>query len=196
MSAETSEDPPAGAGIHLGLGEIQRRFYELVTAREGVGKTLAERGLGPEHLAALVVGDQRLGAVDRLDIYASMYFFRILDVLRDAYPKVVAVVGDAAFHNLVTDYLQACPPAHPNLAFAGQRFPAYLAGHPLVVEKPWIVALARLERAYTDVFDGPDAPVLSLGDLAALPPSAIMALRLTFIPCHRVLTHPFALHAA
>ena len=76
------------------------------------------------------MADAKLSAVDRLDVYANMYFFRMLDVLRDDYAKVVAVVGDDAFHNLVTDYLVACRPAHPSLREVGARLPGFLARHP------------------------------------------------------------------
>jgi hypothetical protein len=129
------ESPPS-------LAEIQERFYALVTAPEGVGKALVERGLAPEDLARMVVGDARLGAVARLDVYANMYFFRILDVLREAYPKLTAAVGDSAFHDLITDYLLACPPAHPSVAHAGDRLPQFLSTHPLALERPWLLPLA------------------------------------------------------
>jgi hypothetical protein len=182
-----SRDRPAA------LAAIQERFYDLVTAPEGVARALADAGLSERDLGAMVVHDQRLGAVDRLDIYANMYFYRILDVLRDAYPKVTAVVGDAAFHNLVTEYLVACRPAHPSLAQAGDRLPRTLADHALVVERPWLPALAALERAYTELHDGPDAETLTLDDVRALEPERLAALPLRLIPCQRLLVHPFAL---
>ena len=54
----------------------------------------------------MVVGDERLSAVERLDVYATMYFVRIHDVLRDEYARTAAVLGGEAFHALVTDYLR------------------------------------------------------------------------------------------
>jgi hypothetical protein len=163
------------------LADLQERFYALVTAPEGVAKALGE-----DSLADVIAGDERLDAVARLDIYASMYFYRLLDVLRDAYPRVLAELGDAAFHNLVTDYLLACPPAHPNIVEAGARLPQFLAGHPLGKERPTLAALAWLERARIEVFDGPDAPTLTLDAVRGLPPDEIPSLRLALIPCHRL----------
>jgi hypothetical protein len=175
------------------LAAIQERFYALVTAPEGVGRALAAEGREASDLEAMVVGDARLDAVARLDVYANMYFYRILDVLRDAYPKLVAAVGDAPFHDLVTDYLLACRPRHPSIALTGDRLPRFLAGHRLAAERPWLAPLATLERAHTELFDGPDAETLTLDEVRTLPADELASLPLALIPCHRLLEHPFAL---
>jgi hypothetical protein len=177
----------------MSLRELQARFHDLVTAPEGVQKTLADQGASTRALEAMVVGDAKLSAVARLDIYANMYFFRLLDVLRDDYAKVVAAAGNPAFHNLVTDYLVACPPAHPSIAQAGARFPQFLAGHALAQEHPWLPALATLERTYSELFDGPDAEPLALEAMKILAPAEIMALVLRPIPCHRLIRHAHAI---
>jgi hypothetical protein len=174
------------------LAELQSRFYDFVTAPEGVAKTLAGRGQSLAIVEEMVAGDARLSAVDRLDVYANMYFFRLLEVLRDDYPKVAAAVGEAAFHNLVTDYLVACPPAHPSIAHAGARLPRFLEGHAAGRERPWLPALAALERAHTELFDGRDGDPLTLEELRTTGPDEIMALVLRPVPCARLLSHPFA----
>ena len=76
------------------LADIEARFYELVTARDSVAVTVAERG--PEVRRAveqMVAGDARLPAIARLEIYADMYFARIRDVLADEYAKTAADRG-------------------------------------------------------------------------------------------------------
>jgi hypothetical protein len=175
------------------LAQIQERFYALVTAPEGVGAALAADGLTAGDLESMVVGDERLEALARLDVYANMYFYRILEVLRGDYPRLTAALGDPAFHNLITDYLVACRPRHPSIALAGDRLPEFLASHALGAERPWLVPLASLERAYTELFDGPDAATLGLDDVRALAPPALAALPLGLVPCHRILVHPFAI---
>jgi hypothetical protein len=164
------------------LAELQRRFFELVTGAEGVAKELAARGIAEPALAALVAGDERASAVERLDVYANMYFFRILDVLRGDYPKLVAVLGDDTFHNLATDYLQAHPSRHPSLRFVGAALPEFLASHAAVAGRPWVRELAALEWARVDVFDRTDAPVLSREALADVAPEAFAALALAPVP--------------
>lgn len=169
------------------LADIQARFHALVTAPEDVARTLQDRGMTAADLAPLVRGDERLPAAARLDIYANMYFFRILDVLRDAYPKTASILGEVPFHNLITDYLIACPPAHPSIGRAGDRLPDFLARHPLGIENPTLAPLARLELAYVHLHDGPDAATLTAGDLKKLSPGDLAARPLRLIPCHQIL---------
>ena len=175
------------------LADAQARFHALVTAREDVATIAARDGAARDAIDAMVVGDARLSAVDRLDVYASMYFVRIHDVLREELARTAAVLGGEAFHALVTDYLQACPPAHPSLREAGARLPAFLATHALAADRPWLAELARLERARLEVFDGPDAAPLTLAALRDVPPERFGAVRLRLIPAHRLLAARFTI---
>ena len=174
------------------LRETLERFHQLIVAPTGVSEGLAQHGLSPDDLARMIVGDDRLSAVDRLDIYANMYFFRIRDVLAGDYPKLSARIGDAQFHNLVTDYLLACPPRNHSLREAGDRMAEFLATHAFGLEDPALVDLARLERARVEVFDGPDAETLSFDALRALPPETFGSLELRLIPSRLrlLLCHP------
>jgi hypothetical protein len=164
------------------LAELQRRFFELVTGPEGVAKELARRGVPERELAAIIAGDARATAVERLDVYANMYFFRILDVLRADYPKLAATLGDDAFHDLATDYLQAHPSRHPSLRHVGAALPGFVAGHAIATQRPWVAELAALEWARVDVFDRADADLLAREALAGLPPEAFAGLALAPVP--------------
>lgn len=156
------------------LREIQETFWRLITAPEGVGAAIDDpaRGSGPdpERLAALFAGDDRLGAIERLDIYANMYFYRLLDCLREDFPKTAAAAGAAGFHNLVTDFLLRHPSTHPSLRELGRPLAGFIAGHPAAAERSWLPDLARLEWARTDLFDAPDATPAGRDTLAAIPP--------------------------
>ena len=182
-----SEPAPALAGV-------QRRFYELVTAPEGVAKGLGDLGLQEGDLARMVAGDARLSAVGRLDVYANMYFFRLRDALRDDYPKLVSALGDDEFHNLVVDYLLACPPTDFSIRNAGEKLPGFLPRHRLSADRPWLADLAGLERHRTDVFDAADARVLDAEHLRTLPPEAFEHLRVQLIPARRVFKVRFPVH--
>ena len=169
------------------LRETEELFWKLITAPEGVADGLRRIDMKPEELGGVIAGDARLDAVQRLDIYANMYFWRLLDILRGDFSAVVAAVGDDAFHNLVTDYLLACPSPHPSVRNVGARLADFLATQPLGVERPWLVELARLERVRIELFDGPDAEPLTLDELRARAPEDFVTLPLPLVPSHRFL---------
>ena len=139
------------------LADTQQLLWRLIAAPEGVAAALAaDSDRGGTLTAALqctVRGDARLSAVERLDIYANMYFFRILDVLKEDYPATCALLGDVAFHNIVTDYLLSHAPTHFSIREAGRHLPAVLAAHAAASIHPSAADLARFERALNDAFD-------------------------------------------
>jgi hypothetical protein len=164
------------------LAELQRRFFELITGAESVTAELVARGVPASDVEgvarALAVADARGSAVERLDVYANMYFFRILDALRADYPKLLAVMGDEAFHDLATGYLLAHPSRHPSLRYVGEKLPGFVAEHRLAKERPWIGELAALEWARVDVFDRADAEVMTREVLASVAPEEFGGVRL------------------
>jgi hypothetical protein len=174
------------------LADLQKLFYELVTAPEDVPATLRARGpAAARAVADAIAGDARLSAAARLDVYAGMYFFRLHDVLRDEAPRTAVLLGGDAFHNLVTDYLIACRPNHPSLREAGARLPAFLATHATAADRPWLAELARLERARLELVDGPDAEPLTLDMVRARPPEQLGELTLRLVPSHALLDDRF-----
>lgn len=172
------------------LRETQKILWQLITAPEGVAKGLAEledpSRVLPEGLEGLVRSDERLSAVERLDVYANMYFFRILDCLKEDFPAVRATVGETHFHNLVTGYLIDHPSTHPSLRWAGRHLPAFLDANDLGRERPWLSDLARLEWAILDAFDAPDAEPLAPERLEALPPERWAEARIRLSPSLRI----------
>lgn len=174
-----------------GLRGLQDLFWRLITAPEGVGPALeeltAQGRLEPGALDRLFAGSAEVPAVERLDIYANMYFYRLLDCLEEDFPKTRRALGTDRFHNLVTDYLLAHPSGHPSLRFLGRRLPDFLDGHRLRDEAPWIADLARLEWARADLFDAADAPALRRETLAGLPPERAGDARFPLIPAFRLL---------
>jgi len=151
------------------LKDLQSLLYRLITAPSGVAEGLAaEHDLGAGGLDAIVLGDERLSSEARVDIYANMYFYRILDALKEDFPATLAVLGDENFHNLVTGYLLEYPPTEPSITHSGSHLAEYLRDHPMRQAAPFIADLAKLERATVEVFLGPDAPALDTDALRAI----------------------------
>ena len=170
------------------LKDLQNLLYRLITAPSGVAEGLgAEHALPAGGLAVLVDGDERLSAEARVDVYADMYFYRLLEVLKEDYPATLAVLGEANFHNLVTAYLIEHRPSEPSVRGAGKFLPDFLRGHPLRAEVPFVADVAILERAITDVFCAADASSLEASEMNALKPELWGAVKMRRIPASALL---------
>src|ERR1700693_586250 len=170
------------------LKDLQRLLYRLITAPSGVAEGLAaERDLGAGGLDAIVLGDDRLSAEARVDIYANMYFYRIRDALKEDFPATLAVLGGDNFHNLVTGYLLEYPPTEPSISHCGRYLADYLRDHPIREGTPFVADLAKLERAVVEVFHGPDDTALDPDSLRAIAPEDWPAMKLRMLPSAQIL---------
>jgi hypothetical protein len=150
------------------LQTLQGLLYRLITATNGVAEGLEAEKV-QVNLEDVIRGDERLSAVDHLEIYANAYFYRLLDILTEEYPATLAVLGEADFHNLVTGYLLAYPPTEPSVMYAGRYLADFLGGHPFRERRAYIADLARLERTVLEVFHRSDALALYAETMRAVP---------------------------
>jgi hypothetical protein len=170
------------------LKDLQSLLYRLITAVSGVAEGLAaERELNAGGLDAIVLGDDRLSSEARVDIYANMFFYRILDALKEDFPATLAVLGDENFHNLVTGYLLEYPPTEPTITNSGSHLAEYLHDYVMRERAPFIADLAKLERATVEVFLGPDAPTLDSDALRAVAPEDWPTMKLKLHPSAQIL---------
>ena len=170
------------------LQTLQRRFWQLITAPEGVGAGLSDVARDDSAAAPLggwIAAGGEDTARERLDVYADMYFFRLLDALKSDVPKVAQLLGDEAFHDLVTDYLVVHPSSHPSLRQVAAHLPDFLAHHPAGTGRPDLADRARLELARNDVFHGPASPSIDAQALAGVAPDAWPRLRFRVAPTVR-----------
>jgi hypothetical protein len=177
------------------LAELQQRFWRLMTAPEAVDVSLADlaaRDPGLVPLAGWIRAADEATAIERLNVYANGYFFRLQGILRDDYPKLAQLVGAAHFQNLATGYLLAFPSRNPSVRHIGRDLAAYLDGHELTATWPILPDLARLEWARGEAFDAADAPAVGEAALAAVPPDRWPLVRLRLQPALRLLrlAHP------
>lgn len=172
----------------LSLADLQARLFTLITARGKVTDELQRIGEEPRFVTDHVRGDAKLGAVERLDIYNGMYYFRLLeDVLQVDYPTVRAVLGPQRFANMVSEYLETYPPNHPSARYASERLPAFVTSWAERGQAPaYLPDLAALEWARVDVFDDADDQPLTVEALRATPPEALVTLPLRAVRASRL----------
>jgi hypothetical protein len=169
----------------LSLRELQRAFSAALAP--GGAETAA---IDPALLAS-ISGRGALDPAQRLEIYADMYRARLVDVLREDFPRILAILGDEEFGALAARYLVRHPSTHPSVRHVGRRFADFVAGE---VSAPFLGDLARLEWARVEVFDAPDAEPLSLSDLRSIAPEDWPALEFQPIPACLVIECAWPVH--
>jgi len=163
------------------LRRVQQRFWQLISAPTGVAAGLRQHSTEDpsiEPLNSWICAPDQAAAIERLDVYADMYFYRLLDILQGDYPKLQTLIGDAPFHNLITDYLLSHPSTFPTVRHVGSRLPQFLRGHQVAQTWPCAGNLADLEWARLEVFDCIDPQPLEAQALAQIPPEAWGGLRI------------------
>ena len=173
----------------LELDRVQRWMQAVIThpqgAAAGIDAPSAREQIdcSTSTVHRVIQPSQALTSIERLHVYASAYFARLLECLRSEFPALLHALGEETFDAFAFGYLQQYPSTSYTLANLGARFPQYLAetrpesGAALRVaqhdvgvqalachEQPegwtptwpqFLIDLAVLERTYSEVFDGP-----------------------------------------
>ena len=190
------------------LSVIQQWFQSVITHPDGVQEGMvAARSvlpLAPHELERIVTRSARLGATERLAVYANAYQARLMECLGEVFPLVRRVVGESGFGDFAVDYLQDFPPRSYTLNGLGRHFAAYLARvrPPREAETApdwadFVIELARFEWELFEVFDGPGVegqPPFQFAALAELSPEQWNEVRLQPAPCLRLLKSRFPLN--
>jgi hypothetical protein len=170
-----------------GLARAQRWLQQAILADQPA----------PEPAAARVLAAAaRLSAGECLGIYRRGYRLRLLETMAALHPGLRAWLGPDLFADFVLEYLDACPSRSYTLFELDRGFAAHLAARrpdrdqPAARRETWIdllIDLARYERAFAEVYDGPGTEHLPPGRAGPPPrrPGPGGAVRLA--PCLRVL---------
>ncbi|GAU65718.1 hypothetical protein SSP35_02_00850 [Streptomyces sp. NBRC 110611] len=169
------------ADVPCSLAAIQRWMQDALLAPGGsarpTGAQMAEVAAMAD-VADVVAASGRLTAEECFRIYYRGYRLRLLRCMRGQYPGMVHLLGRELFDRFALDYLDAHPSRSPSLDGLGAGFPGHLArtrpdadsdtgpdtgpdadsgGTP---HEEWIdllIDLARYERVFAAVLDGPEA---------------------------------------
>ncbi|MEY2931242.1 MAG: hypothetical protein RL033_1991, partial [Pseudomonadota bacterium] len=179
---------PTASPTAAPLAELQALFLDALRHPTGIAHWLEQGGAERrQQFAQTFAGTAAFGAAQRLDVYASSYFYRLLGALRELFPRVAFLCGDAHFHNLVTDYVLSCPSRDPDLRRLGERLPEFLRSHALGERWPLLLEWAELEQALNVALDAPDGELLTEEALLATPLEQWPELRFKFSPPTRCL---------
>lgn len=156
----------------MSLDETQRLFLRAICWPTGVADFLAQADEETRATFARTFTETAaFGRVARVDVYANAYFYRLLDALRELFPRLAALAGEAPFHDLITDYLLVHPSSEPDLRHAGDALPAFVARHALRDVVPMANDVARLEQALNHALDAPQGGHIERAALAIVEPT-------------------------
>jgi hypothetical protein len=167
----------------MNLLEIQRRMAAAIMAPLGPADGIATRTPGGRSMEAeageIITPNDRLTSVERLEIYARSYWYRLLDCFADDFPGLRAVLGQRTFDRLARAYLAELPSRSYTLRNLGSRLRPWLETHPGYAGQNLALALdmVRLEWAHIEAFDGPAERVLGPEDLVELNPDMVFRLQ-------------------
>ncbi|HVX12596.1 MAG TPA: DNA-binding domain-containing protein [Pirellulales bacterium] len=193
----------------LPLAVVQGWMQAVIMHPDGIEAGIespdAQRHLvvGLDDCESVIAPSRNLTGLERLSIYHNAYFARLLECMRSIYPAVARTLGDEAFDSLALGYLQAYPSRSYTLDRLGHNFAQFLdetrpdrddAGQPTEEWPDFLLELARLEWAISEVFDGPGSEnqhTLGAEDLLAVDPERWPELRLVAAPSLRTMAFRF-----
>ena len=153
------------------LNSQQAAFLKLVATPKDMAQVLDEN---PD-LDHRILESEKCSAADRLRIYSTAYYLRILETMKQNYSTLLDKMGEAEFATLVGDYILAHPPSHYSLNYVDQFFVEF-------IEDPELSDIALFEKIELECFFSKDTESLSLSDLEAIPQEEWMGLELRLIP--------------
>lgn len=126
---------------------------------------------GNEAILERLLDNSRTSRQTLFGVYRSAYVGRLVDILMDDYSLLSRYVGEDIFNALARAYIAAHPSRTQNARWFGAGFPAFIATRDECAPHPERAELAAIEKAVSDAFDSADAPLLAIGDLAAVAPA-------------------------
>lgn len=120
-----------------------------------------------------------------LDIYRNGFYKTCADVLRANYPSVVHLVGEDCFKSLARRHVEAHPPRRASLVTYGEGFAEVIETTRALHGLGYLSCVAKLDRAWTEVYFAADAEDPDAEALAGMTERALMALGGRLAPCAR-----------
>ena len=171
----------------MGDGQLEQLQRFVVDAIRG-GPSADE----PQHVRESARG---MTPAERVEVYREQFRLRHLKNLADDYPTLAWTMGGAeAFASLATEYLAAHPPRTWDLQRLGADMPRFVEGHAKWGSEARACDAARLDWAFMEVFDAPDALPFDTSVLATTPEDRWPSARIELLPALRMVAMRSALN--
>jgi hypothetical protein len=160
------------------LADLQRAFQDYVLA-------------SGEAFSAAVRDTRKADRITLLDVYRDGYALRLIEVLTNDFPGVLAMAGAGDFDQMARAYIAAHPSCHPSVRWFGRGLADFLATTPPYDKSPAAAEMARFEWALGEAFDSADVEPLGAESVIAVPPQAWETISFAPLPSLRRLSFAF-----
>ena len=162
-------------------------LFRPLSSRDGLQPLWSDGRSTASVAADFVKPNSRLTPVERLEIYARSYWFRVLDCLYEDYPGLRAILGQRRFMKLATAFLAQFPSASFSLRNLGSRLPKFIEDEPAfsAPHTDLAIDMARFEWAQVVAFDGLALPAITQDEILDAGPALRVGLQpyLTVMEC-------------
>ena len=171
--------PPRRLRTDADLRALQRMMthalVQPLTANDDLAPRWRDGRPMAEVIAEFIKPNDRLTAVERMEIYSRSYWYRLIDCVYDDAPGLRALLGEKRFSVLVRAYLAKYPSRSFTLRNLSSRLAQFIRETPRLTAPDTALAhaIARFEWAQTVAFDSEARPVLTPDDLADAPPTKL-----------------------
>ena len=152
----------------LPLADVQQRFARAMTTGEGM------------QLVASLRGGSDPGA--RLAIHLRHYANSLASALRDKFPALTWLVGDAPLRAAAIAYARLHPPLQPCIAEYGRSFPRFLSQHARGAQLRYLQSFGELEWAIAQASLAIEERPLTWAQLANLDADRVVDAALALQP--------------
>ena len=121
-------------------------------------------------------------AAERLAIYRNNSQTNLRNALRSDYPVVEKLVGGEFFAHVADAYIASTPSHSGDVGDYGSSFADFLSAFPAAGSLHYLSDVARIERAWMDVFLAADTEPIDPAAVASLPQDKLGALCFGFNP--------------
>jgi hypothetical protein len=127
----------------------------------------------------------------RFAVYRNNVAASLIEALGDSFPAVRRLVGEECLRTTAGTYIARDPPRSPVLLEYGAGFPDFLAGFEPLAQLPYLPDVARIERAWLEAYNAPEAEALDPMVLARVAEDRAGDLRFTLHPSVRIVRSEF-----
>lgn len=157
------------------LKQHQEALLKLIATPKPMAMVLEENP-GLDHRIA---NSSKCTTAEGVEIYSTAYYQRILETMKQNYPKLLEEMGEENFATLTGDYLLAHQPYHYSLNQVDEHFASF-------IREPVLANIALFEKTELECFFSKDSESLTLQELEQTPQDQWMELEFKLIPSCRL----------